>query len=77
MGLTRAWIGAGAKAVIATGWDVPDTAAQSLMTDFYLALRSSPGTGRRGGAAPGAVEGDRARRRRGAVGRVFPLSRIP
>ena len=45
MGLTRAWIGAGAKAVIATGWDVPDTAAQSLMTDFYQALRASPERG--------------------------------
>jgi CHAT domain-containing protein len=48
MGLTRAWIGAGAKAVIATGWDVPDTAAQALMTDFYLALRSSPEQGAAG-----------------------------
>jgi CHAT domain-containing protein/tetratricopeptide (TPR) repeat protein len=45
MGLTRAWIGAGAKAVIATGWDVPDAAAQSVMTDFYRALRSSPERG--------------------------------
>ena len=45
MGLTRAWIGAGAKAVLATGWDVPDTAAQSLMTDFYRALRASPERG--------------------------------
>jgi CHAT domain-containing protein/tetratricopeptide (TPR) repeat protein len=45
MGLTRAWIGAGAQAVIATGWDVPDASAQSFMTDFYRALRSSPGQG--------------------------------
>lgn len=45
MGLTRAWIGSGARAVIATGWDVPDAAAQSLMTDFYRALRASPGQG--------------------------------
>jgi CHAT domain-containing protein len=42
MGLTRAWIGAGSRAVIATGWDVPDAAAQSLMTDFYVALHSRP-----------------------------------
>ncbi len=42
MGLTRAWIGAGAKAVIATGWDVPDAAAQSFMSDFYGALREEP-----------------------------------
>ncbi len=47
MGLSRAWIGAGARAVIATGWDIPDLTAQSLMTDFYRALRSS----RRHGAA--------------------------
>jgi len=45
MGLTRAWIGAGAKAVISTGWDVPDTTAQSLMTDLYSALRASPEQG--------------------------------
>jgi CHAT domain-containing protein len=42
MGLTRAWIGAGAEAVLATHWDVPDTAAQNFMIDFYTALRSSP-----------------------------------
>jgi CHAT domain-containing protein len=42
MGLTRAWIGAGAKAVMATQWDVPDDAAESLMTEFYRALRSDP-----------------------------------
>ncbi len=45
MGLTRAWIGAGAKAVISTQWDVPDDAAQSLMTDFYRALHDSPVAG--------------------------------
>jgi CHAT domain-containing protein/tetratricopeptide (TPR) repeat protein len=45
MGLTRAWIGAGAKAVIATGWDVPDALAQSLMSDFYRALHASPERG--------------------------------
>lgn len=41
MGLTRAWIGAGAQAVVATQWDVADDAAQSLMTQFYSALRAS------------------------------------
>jgi CHAT domain-containing protein/Tfp pilus assembly protein PilF len=41
MGLTRAWIGAGAKSVLATQWDIPDDSAQSLMTDFYRALRIS------------------------------------
>ena len=45
MGLTRAWIGAGARAVISTRWDVPDDAAQSLMVDFYRALRAAPGEG--------------------------------
>jgi CHAT domain-containing protein/tetratricopeptide (TPR) repeat protein len=45
MGLTRAWIGAGASAVIATRWDVPDDSAQSLMTRFYTALRTSPERG--------------------------------
>lgn len=39
MGLTRAWIGAGARAVVSTRWDVPDDAAQSLMVSFYRALR--------------------------------------
>ena len=39
MGLTRAWIGAGAKCVMATQWDVPDQNAQTLMADFYKALR--------------------------------------
>ncbi len=39
MGLTRAWIGAGANAVISTRWDVPDDSAQSLMVHFYEALR--------------------------------------
>ncbi len=41
MGLTRAWIGAGAKAVVSTRWDVPDDSAQSLMVNFYKALRGT------------------------------------
>lgn len=41
MGLTRAWIGAGAGAVLATRWNIPDDAGQSLMTAFYRHLRSS------------------------------------
>lgn len=41
MGLTRAWIGAGAQAVVATEWDVPDDAAESLMTYFYTSLRAA------------------------------------
>jgi CHAT domain-containing protein len=39
MGLTRAWIGAGASAVLSTRWDVADETAQSLMVNFYRALR--------------------------------------
>ena len=39
MGLTRAWIGAGARAVLSTRWDVPDDAAQSLIVNFYRQLR--------------------------------------
>ncbi len=42
MGLTRAWIGAGASAVISSQWDVPDDASQFLMVKFYSALRNSP-----------------------------------
>ena len=45
MGLTRAWIGAGAMAVMATQWDIPDDASQSLMTGFYRALRAAPERG--------------------------------
>ena len=43
MGLTRAWIAAGARAVVATRWDVPDDTAQSLMVNFYRALRQPDG----------------------------------
>jgi CHAT domain-containing protein len=45
MGLTRAWIGAGAMSVLATQWDIPDDSAQLLMADFYRALRASPERG--------------------------------
>jgi CHAT domain-containing protein len=38
MGLTRAWIGAGAHAVLATLWDIPDD-AQSALPAFYRRLR--------------------------------------
>ena len=44
MGLTRAWIAAGANAVISTRWDVPDETAQSLMVNFYRALRAPHST---------------------------------
>jgi CHAT domain-containing protein len=45
MGLTRAWIGAGASAVLATQWDVEDGEAKSFITDFYRALRAAPARG--------------------------------
>jgi tetratricopeptide (TPR) repeat protein len=47
MGLTRAWIGAGALSVMATQWDVPDGDSQVLLSGFYRALKASP----EGGAA--------------------------
>jgi CHAT domain-containing protein len=42
MGLTRAWIGAGARAVLATRWDIPDEAGKTMMIEFYRALRAHP-----------------------------------
>lgn len=40
MGLTRAWIGAGARAVLATAWNIPDEAGKNLMVEFYRASRA-------------------------------------
>jgi len=45
MGLTRAWIGAGARAVLATGWDIPDEAGKNLMVEFYRVSRAQPERG--------------------------------
>jgi tetratricopeptide (TPR) repeat protein len=45
MGLTRAWIGAGARSVVATRWDIPDEAAATMMAEFYRALRAHPERG--------------------------------
>lgn len=45
MGLTRAWIGAGARSVLATGWDIPDEAGKNLMVEFYRASRAQPQRG--------------------------------
>jgi CHAT domain-containing protein/tetratricopeptide (TPR) repeat protein len=39
LGLTRAWIGAGARSVLATRWDVPDEEASLFMVEFYRWLR--------------------------------------
>lgn len=45
MGLTRAWIGAGARCVLATRWDIPDEAGARIMVEFYRTLRASPERG--------------------------------
>ncbi len=45
MGLTRAWIGAGARSVLATRWDIPDEAGKTVMVEFYRALRAHPESG--------------------------------
>jgi CHAT domain-containing protein len=45
MGLTRAWIGAGARSVVATRWDIPDEAGAAMMVEFYRALRAHPERG--------------------------------
>jgi tetratricopeptide (TPR) repeat protein len=45
MGLTRAWIGAGARSVLATRWDIPDEAGAAMMVEFYRALRAYPERG--------------------------------
>ena len=38
MGLTRAWIGAGAAAVLATRWDIPDDSGEEFISSFYREL---------------------------------------
>jgi len=45
MGLTRAWIGSGARSVLATRWDIPDEAGARMMVEFYRALRTWPERG--------------------------------
>jgi CHAT domain-containing protein len=45
MGLTRAWIGAGAGSVLATQWDIRDADSEQLMVGFYTALRKAPEKG--------------------------------
>ena len=45
MGLTRAWIGAGAGGVLATQWDVADDDAESIMRNFYRMLKEAPEKG--------------------------------
>jgi CHAT domain-containing protein len=45
MGLTRAWIGAGAGAVLATRWEIPDGSGEGIMVDFYRNFKQNPELG--------------------------------
>jgi CHAT domain-containing protein len=45
MGLTRAWLGAGARSVLATSWDVTDETGKTVMVEFYRALKAHPERG--------------------------------
>jgi len=45
IGLSRAWIAAGARFVVATRWDIPDQAAARTMVEFYRSLQRHPGRG--------------------------------
>jgi CHAT domain-containing protein len=44
MGLTRAWLAGGARAVVASHWPTPDDSG-SMFVDFYRYLRSRPQAG--------------------------------
>ena len=55
MGLTRAWIAAGARAVLATAWDIPDEAGKTMMVRFYQRFRKHPERGSGVCAATGAI----------------------
>lgn len=43
IGLTRAWIAAGARFVVATRWDVTDEGGARMMVEFYRVLGAHPG----------------------------------
>jgi len=76
MGLTRAWIGAGASAVISTMFPVEDGSAGILMSDFYRNLQRSPSRS----AASALREAQLSAQRKGEPLRVWAaysiLSRI-
>ena len=55
MGLTRAWIGAGAEAVLVTHWATPDDAGPFLVS-FYRRLREAPGGGPAGALRQARLE---------------------
>jgi CHAT domain-containing protein len=55
MGLTRAFMYAGAPTVGVTLWSVADKSTAELMTDFYKRLLASPGTSPAGASASAAM----------------------
>ncbi len=57
MGLTRAFLYAGAPTVGVSLWSVADKSTADLMTDFYKRLLSSPGSTSMGGSPSSAMRG--------------------
>lgn len=57
MGLTRAFLYAGAPTVGVSLWSVADKSTADLMTDFYKRLLSSPGAASIGGSPSAAMRG--------------------
>jgi tetratricopeptide (TPR) repeat protein len=51
MGMTRAWLAAGARAVIATRWAIGDEGDGEIFQSFYDRLSSVPGSQHRGSSA--------------------------
>jgi CHAT domain-containing protein len=79
MGLTRAWIGAGAGAVLATRWNISDDAGQSLMAAFYRHLRASWSQGPAFALQQAQLEllkNEPARKRSDLLGAYFLLGRV-
>ncbi|HZL55620.1 MAG TPA: CHAT domain-containing protein [Bryobacteraceae bacterium] len=77
MGLTRAWIGAGADAVLATQWDIPDSVGQSLMSSFYTSLKAQPARGLAGALRDAQLSALRNRQPEAGWAAYTLLSRIP
>jgi CHAT domain-containing protein len=57
MGLTRAFLYAGAPTVGVSLWSVADKSTADLMTDFYKRLLSTPGAAPIGGSPSAAMRG--------------------
>ncbi len=70
MGLTRAWLGAGARAVVATRWPTPDENG-SLFAAMYRALRADIAAGRHPDAA-GALRASQLQMARSGDWRADP-----